>query len=617
MIVFDNVSKIYCIDINNSRKNAISRIMGLKRRNHFLEDNEFYAIKDISFALEKGKSLIIVGPPSANTAIARLICGLTNPSGGSVKVAGRTRLVGSSKVGTTPFMSVRNYLYLLSMLYGLDRRKLRETCDKILQDCGMKHLAEKKIGELTEDLVKRVSYYTSIFIDSDVYVFDKLKFESSDYGGLCKKRFEEILNTRTVVILGKTIKELPINSDNVMFIDGSRKLYFGPYESAIEIHNRSEELETDKEIHGEDISASISSVLSNYKKMTQREAERDTCSQDYHINALEISIKKIVEDKLDRLLKEQKPVIAGPYISDVGIELIYWIPFLRWLIETYRLDGNTFIAVSRCGVDKWYKELGVRYVDICDLLGQENAALLFKERVAAGSIKQFTMTKLESSLINTVSEKNGFVDYHLIHPSVMYNLFLPVWKHLLPEGFICNYTSNKPFKSLKGGIKIDGLPDEYVAVKFSFCPQFPDNPQNRFFLESIIDELSRQYQVVNLNTGIQIDGHRDFGTESKGIFDLKNIVNHRNLLEVQTNVIANAKLFIGTHTNMAYLAPLIGIKTINIYSEMNAGIYPVNAWILNSLPANFLNHYFSVVEASPLNLSDLINETRCIMEGEK
>lgn len=314
MIVFDNVSKIYCMDINNSRKNAISRIMGLKRRNHFLEDNEFYAIKDISFALEKGKSLIIVGPPSANTAIARLICGLTSPSGGSVKVAGRTRLVGSSKVGTTPFMSVRNYLYLLSMLYGLDRRKLRETCDKILQDCGMKHLAEKKIGELTEDLVKRLSYYTSIFIDSDVYVFDKLKFESSDYGGLCKKRFEEILNTRTVVILGKTIKELPINSDNVMFIDGSRKLYFGLYESAIEIHNRSEKLETDKEIHGEDISASISSVLSNYKKMTQKEAERGTCGQDYPINALEILTQ--LEREFGRASKVFKLVQAGERVED-------------------------------------------------------------------------------------------------------------------------------------------------------------------------------------------------------------------------------------------------------------------------------------------------------------
>lgn len=621
MILFDHVSKIYCRDINASRKSAVSRILGFNQKGHSLKESEFYAIQDISFSLDKGKSLVIVFDSHlAKSAMTGLLCGLTGPSSGSINIDGRTRLVSNSSVGATPFMSVKDYLYLLSMLYGLDRKELSETADRILQSCEMKDQVGAKIGELEKSVVDRLSHCASLLIDADVYVFNKLKFESSEYGERCKNRFEEIMNTRTAVILEDALKESVVRPDHVMFIDGGKKLYFGAYGSAVEVRKIVNHLEIDKESPEKDVSVSISNILSNhgnYRKIIQKETGVESPNQEALENALEVSIGRVVEEKLDRLSKEQKPVIAGPFISDVGIELIYWIPFLRWLIESYGLDRKNFVAVSRCGADRWYQDLGVEYVDLCDILDQEKASLFFKDRISSGKIKQFTVTEIEKPLLDTVSEKKGIIGYHHIHPSVMYNLFLPVWKRSLPEKFIRQYTKYKPLGNSKSRETIEGLPKDYIAVKFSFCPQFPDHPQNRLFLKEIIDRVSTQFPIVNLSTGIQIDMHEDFSPASNGEFNLKGRVNHRNLLEVQTAVIGNAKLFLGTHSNISYLAPLMGVKTTTLYSEANAGIFPVNFWLFNSFSSDLLRENFSALNVSLLNPDEVVHRIKLLYEGEQ
>ena len=75
-------------------------------------------------------------------------------------------------------------------------------------------------------------------------------------------------------------------------------------------------------------------------------------------------------------------VIAGPWTGEVGFELMYWIPFLAWLVEQ-GLGGRRIVVVSRGGAGLWYRHLTSRYVDILDLLTPDE----FRERTA-GKKKQ-------------------------------------------------------------------------------------------------------------------------------------------------------------------------------------------------------------------------------------
>ena len=76
-------------------------------------------------------------------------------------------------------------------------------------------------------------------------------------------------------------------------------------------------------------------------------------------------------------------VIVWPWTGEVGFELLYWIPFLTWLVEQ-GLGGQRIVVVSRGGAGLWYRHLTSRYVDILDLLTPDE----FRERTA-GKKKQY------------------------------------------------------------------------------------------------------------------------------------------------------------------------------------------------------------------------------------
>ena len=60
------------------------------------------------------------------------------------------------------------------------------------------------------------------------------------------------------------------------------------------------------------------------------------------------------------------PVLAGPWLGEVGFELLYWIPFLRWAVSEFPGLRRQLVIQSRGGVASWYEGLATRYVDLFD-----------------------------------------------------------------------------------------------------------------------------------------------------------------------------------------------------------------------------------------------------------
>src|SRR5688500_20269007 len=56
-----------------------------------------------------------------------------------------------------------------------------------------------------------------------------------------------------------------------------------------------------------------------------------------------------VEREVERVVAGDGPIIAGPWLSEVGYEALYWVPFLRWFCAAYRIAPERLIAMSRGG----------------------------------------------------------------------------------------------------------------------------------------------------------------------------------------------------------------------------------------------------------------------------
>ena len=270
-----------------------------------------------------------------------------------------------------------------------------------------------------------------------------------------------------------------------------------------------------------------------------------------------------VEREIDEIVNSARTIVAGPWLSEVGFETLYWVPFLRWVKAAFRLDPSRVIAVSRGGVGSWYEGAAGRYVEIWDHVDPAEFARRTTER---GATKQLEVSAFDGDIVQIVERVAG-EHVAVLHPSLMYRLFSLFWSGQRAQSFLDAHTRFEPIAPPK--ILDEGrLPREYVAVKFYAARSLPDTPDVRRTLAWFVESLAERTNVVLLDTGLVLDEHADYSFGSSGrIISAKPWMTPANNLGVQTQIIAGAQAFIGTCGSVAWLAPMLGINTSAVYVD--------------------------------------------------
>ncbi len=278
-----------------------------------------------------------------------------------------------------------------------------------------------------------------------------------------------------------------------------------------------------------------------------------------------IEAERRVEKRLATLARRRAPIVVGPWTGEVGFELLYWIPFLQWAQHAFQFDPERLIVLSRGGVRSWYGHVSPHYEDVFRLVTPEQVRVATHARK-----KQQRLGELDRDLVKKVMRQRGLTRVHLLHPSLMYELYKPFWRYDESVAWLTRFSR---FKALCADTEADasGLPDlprDFVAVRFYFSECFPDNPENRAFAIRVVRTLAARTHVVLLNNDVVIDDHRDF-TPGEGalVHRIATAMRPETNLAVQTAVIRRARAFVGTYGGYSYLAPLAGVPSVAFHSR--------------------------------------------------
>ncbi len=280
---------------------------------------------------------------------------------------------------------------------------------------------------------------------------------------------------------------------------------------------------------------------------------------------------KEIRKTLSEICRSGQPLIVGPWLSEIGFEILYWIPFLRWLVKEYNLSPDRMIAVSRGGVAAWYGGISSRYFDLLELYSPDEYRKKNLEWIQkSGGQKQTAVTSFDKEIAQKLKERvPEIAPTAWLHPHLMYNLFKVYWRRQYPISFIEKHVCYEPFRDIEKVPCDMELPREYVAVKFYFSQAFPGTPQNKEFARRFITSLAQKTNVILLDTGLSVDDHEDIHLSGKGIMDIRSYIQPSKNLELQSKIISNAKAFYGTYGGFSYLAPFLGVPSISFYSEKN------------------------------------------------
>jgi hypothetical protein len=278
-----------------------------------------------------------------------------------------------------------------------------------------------------------------------------------------------------------------------------------------------------------------------------------------------------VRTQIGRLAKQRGHVLVGPFTGEVGFELLYWVPFIRWAAREFpELDGR-LVVISRGGTQPWLQGLDAQYVDILSLFPSED----FARHRALADKQRHGMAEFEGEVCEAVKRHLGITEATVLHPSVLYQAyfrFLKANQLAYPnavrrgdDGVVHGLTSiYQTMKAPDVGPLSEHLPDDYVAVRFYSSASFADEPEGRRFTSAVIEALARRTNVVLLGHRFELDEHRDVrGELPEGVISVDHLLSPDDNLALQTAVVGRAKAFVGTYGGFAYLAPFLGVPSLS------------------------------------------------------
>ena len=136
---------------------------------------DFWAVKDISFAVESGESVGIIGPNgSGKSTLLKLITGIIEPTAGEISVNGRISALLELGAGFHPDLTGRENIYLNGALYGLSRREMQARVDDILDFAELGEFIDMPLKHYSSGMYVRLGFAVAVQTEPDLLLVDEV-----------------------------------------------------------------------------------------------------------------------------------------------------------------------------------------------------------------------------------------------------------------------------------------------------------------------------------------------------------------------------------------------------------------------------------------------------------
>lgn len=236
-IRFDHVTKQYRRRRNHSfREWFVSLVPRPDYESQLGQSAKFKALDDVSFEIQPGESVGLVGHNGAGKSTAlKLIGRLTGPSKGRVSVNGRVAALLELGAGFHPELSGRDNVYLSGALLGLSRQDMRGRFDSIVDFAEMESFIDMPVKHYSSGMFARLAFSVSAHIDPEILLVDEaLAVGDFNFQQKCLARLDELKNRGVTTVLVShahdTIRE---HCRRVMWFDHGRLMSDGTGEAEI------------------------------------------------------------------------------------------------------------------------------------------------------------------------------------------------------------------------------------------------------------------------------------------------------------------------------------------------------------------------------------------------
>lgn len=302
----EKLSKKYTIgkQKDGSLRGSFSKLLSSKTS----RSEEFWALQDISFDIQKGDVVGIIGKNGAGkSTLLKILSEITKPTIGRIEINGRVASLLEVGTGFHPELTGRENIYLNGTILGMTRREVKEKFDEIVAFSGVEKFIDTPVKHYSSGMYVRLAFAVAAHLEPEILIIDEvLAVGDAEFQEKCLGKMKDISSHgRTVLFVSHHLGSVRQLCNKGILLNGGKIIIKGGINEVIQ--------EYQKKTSGSNNYFLESSEKDYYIKKTQINS---LSSEFYHTDEISLSFEIGLNKKIDnnkfllvRILDEMEQVL--------------------------------------------------------------------------------------------------------------------------------------------------------------------------------------------------------------------------------------------------------------------------------------------------------------------
>lgn len=202
---------------------------------------EFWADRDITFSLERGEMLGMVGANGAGkSTLLKTIAGIMEPTEGSVRCGGSVAALLELASGFDDDLTVKENTYLRGAMLGYTRQFMNDAYEDIIRFAELKAFENRPFKQLSSGMKSRLAFSVASMVRPDILILDEVL---SVGDGAFRKKSESkmrqiITGGATTILVSHDLDQVRKLCGKVLWLEKGEQVAFGPGEMICDLYER-------------------------------------------------------------------------------------------------------------------------------------------------------------------------------------------------------------------------------------------------------------------------------------------------------------------------------------------------------------------------------------------
>jgi lipopolysaccharide transport system ATP-binding protein len=210
-----------------------------KPEKNILENNYFWALKDISFDVQQGEVLGIIGRNGAGkSTMLKILSQITDPTEGEVRIRGRVASLLEVGTGFHPELTGRENVYLNGAILGMHRSEIKKKFAEIVEFAGVEKFLDTPVKRFSSGMYVRLAFAVAAHLEPEILIVDEvLAVGDAEFQKKCLGKMQAVSGEgRTVIFVSHNMGAIESLCQKVIVLEKGEKVFSGATRDGIDFY---------------------------------------------------------------------------------------------------------------------------------------------------------------------------------------------------------------------------------------------------------------------------------------------------------------------------------------------------------------------------------------------